>query len=159
MDGCDHIVGSLVLILSIWMVVPIPWIYFIWSLHSDGCVHSEDPFTWSFSWWIVVTIPWIHVFSSDILVMYMYLCLICRSPDSGISFLAHTCKAFHPSLMFGLHTLGEICYTVICHYPCNPNLAHWRVIYMINKQCHALLIPSLHPFPWGKHSLCWPFHA
>ena len=139
------------------MAAPMPWIYFIWSLHLDGYVHVEDPFTWSFFWWIAATIPWIHVFSSEISVMYMYLCSICKSPDSSIWFLARTCKAFHPSLMFGLHTLGGICYTVICHCPCNPHLAHSRVISMTNYKYHALKIPSLHPLPWRQHSLCWPF--
>ena len=139
------------------MVAPIPWIYFIWSLHSNGYVHTEDPCTWSFSWWIDVPIPWIHVFSIEISVMYMYLCLICRSPDSSVWFLARTCKSFHPSLMFGLHTLGGICYIVICHYPCNPHLAHWRVISMTNKKCHALQRPSFHPFTWEKYSFCWQF--
>ena len=107
--------GPFVLILSIRMVVPMPWIYFVWSLHSDGCIHAKDPFTWSSSWWIAMPIPWIHVFSLEILVMYMYLCLICRSPDSSVWFLARTCKAFHPSLMFRIHTLGGICYKTICH--------------------------------------------
>ena len=133
------------------IAAPMPSIYFIWSLHSDGFTHAEDPFTWSSSWWIVAPIPWIHVFSTDISVMYMYLCLIFRSLDSTVWFLARICKAFHPSLMFGLHALGGICYTSFCLCPWNPHPAHWRTIFVTNKQCHALQIPSLHPFPWAQY--------
>ena len=66
------------------MAAPMPWIYFIWSLHLDGYVHVEDPFKWSSSWWIAAPIPWIRVFSLEISVMYMFLFLICRSLDNNV---------------------------------------------------------------------------
>ena len=86
------------------------------TLHQmNGCDHTVV----SFMNGCVHTL--IHVFSSEISVMYMYICLICRSPDDNTWFLTRTCKSFHPSLMFGFHTLGGIYYTTICHCPCTPH--------------------------------------
>ena len=58
--------------------------------------------------------------------MHIYLCLICRSPDNSVYFLAHTCKSFHPSLVFRLHTLGGICYTKFITVLVLPVSLSWR---------------------------------
>jgi len=60
-NGYDHTVGLFILILSMQMVAPMSWVYFIWSFEWDGCIHANDPCTWSFSWWITALISCIHV--------------------------------------------------------------------------------------------------
>jgi len=51
--------------------------------------------------------------------MYMYLYLL-GGFLMAERFPALIYKAFHPSLWFGLHALGGICYTAFFHCPCNP---------------------------------------
>ena len=118
-----------------WMAASIPWIWIIIFSVMDGCAHTT-----------YISCIWdISCTSSR------------RFSDGGVFSWTCSRKAFHPSLTFGPRTLGGICYTVICHHPCNPRLAHCRFISVTNKQCHALQIPSLHSFPWGQHSFCWLF--
>ena len=49
-----------------------------------------------------------------------------RFSDDGLQFPTSTCKAFHPSVQFGLHTLGGIRYTIFFHYPYTPCLRSQR---------------------------------
>ena len=118
-----------------WMATSMRWIWIITYFVIDGCAHTTHI---SCIWDISCT-------------------SLRRFSDGGVFSWTRSRKAFHPSLSFGPHALGGICYTVICHHPCNSCLAHWRVVYVINKKFHSLQISSLHPFPWGKHSFCWSF--
>lgn len=54
------------------------------------------------------------------------------------------CKAFHPSHSLGLHALGGICYTVICH--CLP-ISHPIVSGVHNNQVHAFWTGQKPTFP------------
>ena len=121
-----------------------------WS-SLDGCDHTLDLD------YCILYFGWLRPY--HIYIMYLRYQLYFSTQVFRLRSFSWTRsrKAFHPSLSLGPHALGGICYTAICHRPCNPHLAHWRVVSVTNKQCHALQIPSFHPFPWGQHSFCWSF--
>ena len=106
--------------------------------------------------WMDASIPRISVLTWSIMdgcAHTTYSCIrdinctcSCRSFDDDVLVWACSHKAFHPSLSLGPHALRGICYTTFFHYPCNPHLAHWRVITVTNNQFHALQKPSLYPF-------------
>ena len=121
-----------------------------WSLLLDGCIHTSKLifYTLYYGW----LRPY-HMFMYQRYQFYLYLqdfrwwCLV----------WTHSHKAFHSSLSLGPHALGGIYYTAFCHCPCNPQLAHWRVISVTNAQCHALKITFLHLVWWRQSSSCWHF--
>ena len=80
-----------------WMAASMPWIWIIVYFVMDGCAHTT-----------YISCIWDISFTSS-----------CGFSDSGVFSWTRSRKAFHPSLSFGPHTLGGICYTVICHCPCH----------------------------------------
>ena len=119
-----------------WMVAPMPWIWIIVYSVMDGCTHTAYI---SCIWDISCTSPR-------------------RFSDAGVFSWTRSRKAFHPSLSLGPHALGGICYTIICHRPCNPHTAHWRAHFVTCEKWHALKPFSWHPseqelsLPW-RHLL------
>ena len=121
-----------------------------WSLLLDGCIYTSDLSLYMYS--IMDGCAYtIYSCIRDVSCIFNY-----RSSNSGVWFERILVKHFNPPSLRP-HALGGICYIAFCHCPCNPHPAHWRIISVTNKKCHALQIPSLHPLPWGQHSFCWQF--
>ena len=105
---------------SSWMAATIPYHYW-WSLQLGGCIHAIDHSCMSFGW-LRPCLDYMYLIVRDFrsfLVMFQF----------GVC-----CKAFHPSHSLGLHALGGICYTVICH--CLP-VSHPTVSGVHNNQAHV----------------------
>ena len=100
----------------------------LWSLHDSftgwmrPCLSLLiDPY------WMAAPIPWIWIFMYSAMdgyahttyIMYLRYQLYFSTQVFRRRGFSWTCsrKAFHPSLSLGPHTLGGICYTVICHCP------------------------------------------
>ena len=62
----------------------------------------------------------IHV-SFDKVLSYVYVSILSyRFSNDRLWFLTLIHNAFHPSLQFRLHALGDICYTKFYDFPCTP---------------------------------------
>ena len=97
--------------LIYWMDATIPESIYRSSL--DGCIHASDLD------YGILYYGWLHPY--HISCIWDISCTCLRNFFDGSVFSwTRSHKAFHPSLSLGPHALGGICYTIICHRPCNP---------------------------------------
>ena len=92
--------------------------------HSlDGCDHAWVHSSILTGWLrpclgsrLLCTLLWMAVPIPHISCTWDISCTsLCRFSGDSVFICTCFCKAFHPSLSFGLHALGGIYYIVICH--------------------------------------------
>ena len=113
------------------MAASMPWIWIIVYSIMDGCTHTT-----------YISCIW------DISCTSLR-----RFSDGGVFSWTRSRKAFHHSLSLGPHALGGLCYTAICHCPCNSpsrkigGLISWPMSSEITWK-------HFHGIPLNMHSHC-----
>ena len=116
-------------ILLVEIQAAILWIIMIgYMTHSlDGCDHTWFYLSILNGWLrpylgsrLLYTLLWMVAPIPHISCIWDISCNpLRRFSDGSVFSWTRSRKAFHPSLSFGPHALGGICYTVIFHRPCN----------------------------------------
>ena len=102
-----------------------PYLFIIMVSSAGWLRPYHRPFSYVF--WMVAPMPRLRVIEISVVHTCRFFLVVFQFNEF--------CKAFHPSHSLGLHALGGICYTAICHcHPVSIPSVSWNQIH----HAHAL---------------------